>query len=272
MGWDCLSAALSLHSHSYWRFHLLLQNTVVDILPICHSVPAGPTLEICGEVVSHSTRTALALTDCPSLTHSNSLWLSHCDCPILTHSHSLWLPHCDSLAGPVLSCCFIAQAEKLSSGNNQKVLGLYYASAAPSQKEKPVFLQGLLRNLKTILSGDAVFLQANHALLADNTKVFLEVSLALSLSLLGLAEVMLAIVLFLPQASTVDGQRLERRILGEVLDVNQGLNHLLRENKANVFADYEDHVNSSGSADFTNKELSLWSHGLEGEGIGAGEQ
>eukprot|EP00981_Chlorochromonas_danica_P010302 scaffold3105_cov344-Ochromonas_danica.AAC.2 len=138
-------------------------NTVVDILPICHSVPAGPTLEICGEV-----------------------------------------------------------AEKLSSGNNQKVVGLYYASASPSQKEKPVFLQGLLRNLKTILSGDAVFLQANHALLADNTKVFLE-------------------------ASTVDGQRLERRILGDVLEVNQGLNHLLKENKANVFADYEDHVQQTAS-------------------------
>lgn len=69
--------------------------------------------------------------------------------------------------------CLLPQADKLCTGSN-KVVGVYFSSESPNTN-RPVFLERVLANLRAI-TGDAVLLTVNHDLIADNSKLFLEVS------------------------------------------------------------------------------------------------
>lgn len=56
----------------------------------------------------------------------------------------------------------------------------------------------------------------------------------------------------------MEGQRLDCKVSGSsAQEVNGQVNVLLKTNTVQLFADFEDHMNSSGAADFTNKHLAL---------------
>eukprot|EP01031_Cornospumella_fuschlensis_P025765 gene25765-31116_t len=118
--------------------------------------------------------------------------------------------------------------DKLGSKSSSQVIGLYYAHDS-STAPRPAFVERAFQNLKSFVPS-AVYVAVNQDKLADNSKLFVE-------------------------AQGINGDAASADITltsSSAATVNQQLNSLLTAAELQQFADFEDHMNSNGSADFRN--------------------